>query len=73
MAPELIILLVLSVSLNFICGTMVCYKFSLEQQAENNIPVAVIVNLPEDYQVPRARPLPSPTSSSASSLDSLTI
>lgn len=73
MSPELIILLVLSVSLNFICGTMVCYKFSLEQQAENNIPVAVIVNLPEDYQVPRARPLPSPTSSPASSLDSLTI
>ena len=51
---------------------MVCYKFSLEQRDENNIPVAVIVNLPEEYQLPRARPEPSPISPT-SSLDSLTI
>lgn len=69
MSPEIIILLVLSGSLNVIFGTILCFKLTTEHQQQRDIPIATIVSIPQNNIIPNARPLPSPTNS----LDSLTI
>jgi hypothetical protein len=61
MTPEILIFLVLSGSLNIILGTILCYKHASDIEHINNVPTAVIVDMPTNH-IPRARPLPSPPS-----------